>query len=59
MKFNFGTPTVTTRLTPSCTNSFGYELLTFTGIDGQPLRTPAALGPSPVARARRRRAAVP
>lgn len=41
MKFNFGTPTVTARLTPSCTNSFGYELLTFTGIDGQPLANPS------------------
>ncbi len=41
MKFNFGSPTVTAKLTPTCTNSFGYELLTFTGIDGQPVQNPS------------------
>ncbi len=41
VEFNFGSPTVTAQLTPTCTNSFGYELLSFTGIDGQPVANPS------------------
>ncbi len=35
--FNFGEATATARLTPSCNAEFGYELLSFTGLDSTPV----------------------
>src|SRR5262249_15353236 len=40
VRFNFGSPSITARLTPTCTNSFQYELTSFTGMDGSPVANP-------------------
>lgn len=39
--FNFGSASATAVLTPTCENAFGYQLTSFTGLDGQPA-TPAS-----------------
>jgi hypothetical protein len=41
VRFNFGAPALSARLTPTCTNSFHYELESFTGMDGSPVANPS------------------